>query len=267
MLNKNNMNIKDKAKQFVEVVKIHLQNESITDDFSYYAFLLSLLPIPGVQQVGQTVDRIFASKSLKTRLDKIWSEINSANDRILTIEDEFLKLQEIAGTVKYNKHLEEQVNDVTKTIVSELQEQTEWVVETENWSCQSILNSIVEADFAQIIARNNSMNTIENSEIKAKKTYLHASNNSQNFVDKTKFTINNGGVEMNGIYTQGNIDVEGSRIGFGEGSALIFGGNPNLVSGNCPYCQILLKVDKRKLKRDRQIQCYNCKKTMSFTIN
>lgn len=261
------MNIIDKAKQFVETVKIHLQNEHLTDDFSYYAFILSLLPIPGVQQVGQTVDRIFANQSLKNRLDSIWSEINSANDRISTIEDEFLKLHEIAATIKYNKNLNEQLGDVTQTIVAELQEQTTWIVETEGWSYQSILNSIVEADFAQIIARNNSVNTIENSEIKAKKTHLHASNKSQNFVDKTKFTSPKGGVEMNGISTQGNIIVEGSGIGFGEGSAIIFGGNPNLVSGKCPFCQSMLQVDKRQLAGYSQIQCHNCKHTMTFTIS
>lgn len=261
------MKIIDKAKQFVDVVKIHLQNEHMTDDFSYYAFLLSLLPIPGVQQVSQTIDRIFANKSLKSRLDSIWIEINSANDRICTIEDEFLRLQEIAGTIKYNKNLNEQLSEVTETIVSELNEQTEWIVETENWSYQSILNSIVEADFAQIIAINNSVNTIENSEIKAKKTHLHASNNSQNFVDKTKFSSKGGSVEMNGISTQGNITVEGSGIGFGEGSALIFGGNPNLVSGNCPFCQTMLQIDKRQLSGYSQIQCHNCTRTMSFTIN
>jgi hypothetical protein len=267
MLKIKNMNIKDKAKQFVEVIKIHLQNEHLTDDFSYYSFLLSLLPIPGVQQAGQAVDRIFANKSLKNRLDNIWNEINIANNRISTIEDEFLRFQEIAGTIKYNRNLDDQINEVTQTIISELQEQTEWVLETENWSYQSILNSIVEADFAQIIARNNSVNTIENTEIKAKKTHLHASNNSQNFVDKTKFSSNEGGVEMNGISTQGNVIVEGSGIGFGEGSALIFGGNPNLVSGNCPSCQTMLQVDKRQLNGYSQIQCDNCKRTMPFTVS
>ncbi len=261
------MNIKEKAKKFVDVVKIHLQNEHLTNDISYYAFLLSLLPIPGVQQVGQTVDKIFANKSLKTRLDGIWDEINLVNNRISEIEDEFLRFQEIAGTVKFNINLDDQVGDVTQSIVSELQGQTEWVVETENWSYQSILNSIVETDFAQIIARDNSVNTIENTEIKTKKTHLHASNNSQNFVDKTKFTSNQGGVEMNGISTQGNIIVEGSGIGFGEGSALIFGGNPNLVTGNCQFCQTLLQFDKRKLNGYNQIQCHNCKRTMPFTIN
>ncbi len=267
MLNIYNMNIIEKAKQFLEVVKIHLQNEHLTDEFSYYAFLLSLLPIPGVQQVGQTVDRIFANKSLKNRLDSIWNEINSANDRISSIEDEFLKLKEIAGTIKYNKNLDDKLNEVTQAIVSELQEQTEWVVETENWSYQSILNSIVDADFAQIIAINNSVNTIENSEIKAKKTHLYSSNYSQNFVDKTKFTSNEGSIEMNGISTQGNIFVEGSGIGIGEGSGLFFGGNPNLVNGNCPFCQTMLQVDKRQLNSYSQVQCQNCKRTMPFTIN
>ena len=261
------MNIIEKSKQFIEVVKIHLQNENMTDDFSYYAFILSLLPIPGFQQVGQTVDRIFANKSLKSRLDYIWSEINLTNEKISTIEDELLRLQEIAGTVKYNNNLEDQLNEVTKFIISELHDQTEWVVESENWSYQSILNSIIEADFAQIIARNNSINTVENSEIKAKKTLLHASNNSHNYINKTKFSSNEGNVEMNGISTQGNVNVEGSGIGFGEGGSLFFGGNPNLVSGNCPFCHTLLQIDKKQLSRYSQIQCHKCKNTMPFTIN
>lgn len=261
------MNIIEKSKQFIEVVKIHLQNENMTDDFSYYAFILSLLPIPGFQQVSQTVDRIFANKSLKSRLDYIWSEINLTNEKISTIEDELLRLQEIAGTVKYNNNLDDQLNKVTKFIISELHDQTEWVVESENWSYQSILNSIIEADFAQIIARNNSINTVENSEIKAKKTLLHASNNSHNYINKTKFSSNEGNVEMNGISTQGNINVEGSGIGFGEGGSLFFVGNPNLVSGNCPFCQTLLQIDKKQLSRYSQIQCHKCKNTMPFTIN
>lgn len=261
------MNIIQKAKQFIEVLKIHLQNEHLTDDLSYYAFLLSLLPVPGVQQVGQTVERIFANKSLKNRLDSIWYEINLSNDRISSIEDEYLKLQEIAETIKNNKNLYDKLNEVTQTIVSELQEHTEWVVETENWSYQSILNSIVEADFAQIIARNKSVNTIENSEIKAKKTHLHSSNNSQNFVDKTKFISNESSIEMNGISTQGNIFVKGSGIEFGNESALIFGENPNLVSGNCLFCQTILQFDKRKLRSYSQVRCHNCNHIMPFTIN
>jgi hypothetical protein len=72
---------------------------------------------------------------------------------------------------------------------------------------------------------------------------------------------------MNGISTQGNIIVEGSGIGFGEGGALIFGGNPNLISRNCPFCQAFLQVDKRQLIGYSQIQCHNCKRTMPFKID
>lgn len=269
------MSIIDKAKQYLETVRIHLQNENLTDEVSYYAFLISLLPIPGLQQAGQTIDRVFSNKSLKSKLDRLWEELNSTNEKIETIENEIEKLQEIAGTIKYNNSLNEKFDNITKDILADLKENTDWILETENWSYQTILNSIVETDFAQIIARNHSMNTIENSEIIAKKTHLHASNNSSNNVDNTRFSGNNGIIEMNRISTQGNIFVEGSGIGFGEGGSigfgegggLIFGENPNMVSGNCPFCQTAIQVDIRQLSGYRQIQCHNCKKIMPFKIN
>ncbi len=257
----------DKAKEYFEVIKIHLKNDKLTDDLSYYAFLLSLLPIPGIQQVGQTIDRIFSNKSLKSKLDNIWDEINSVNDKISTIEDGIQKLQVIASTFKFNSSLNDELSDIIHSIASETPVEKEWIVETENWSYQSILNSIVEANIAQIIARDNSVNKIENSEIKANKTHLHASNNSQNYVDKTKFYNDLGSVEMNGIATQGNIIIEGSGIGFREGGTLFFGAIPNLVSVKCPFCQTILEFDKRQLSGKSQIQCHSCKSIMSFTTN
>jgi hypothetical protein len=252
---------------FIEIIKIHLKNEHLTDELSYYAFLVSLIPIPGVQQAGMTIDRIFANNSLKSRLDEIWLEINKTNTKISKIENDVEKFQEIAGTVKYNENLNASFSEITESIITDLEENTEWILETENWSYQSVLNSIIETDFAQIIAKNNSTNTIENTEIKAKKTHLHASNKSKNFIDNTKFSSNKGSVGMNGISTEGNIIVEGSGIGFGSGSSITFGGNPNLINGKCPFCKNPIQVDKRKLIGYSQIECHNCKKTMPFKIN
>ena len=49
--------------------------------------------------------------------------------------------------------------------------------------------------------------------------------------------------------------------------AIIFGGNPYLISGNCPFCKTMLQVDKRQITGFSQIQCHNCKKVMPFDIN
>lgn len=266
------MNVTKKAKEIFQVTKQHFQeNEHLHDDIGYTAFLLSLLPIPFFKEVNQILDRISADKSLKIKFDEIWENILATNSKVSEIEDELEKLQEIGGTVNYNADIKNEVEELVKEIISNLEEdsETEWVMETENWSYQEVLNSIVEADFTGIIAKNNSTNVVENTEIKSKKTHLHASGNSQNFVDKTKFTGDKGSVGMDGITTKGNITVEGSGIGLGSGSAIIFGGNPNLVSGNCPFCNIKIQVDKRKLRGYSKIKCPNtsCGKEVNFTIS
>ncbi|WP_143150560.1 hypothetical protein [Arenibacter nanhaiticus] len=98
---------------------------------------------------------------------------------------------------------------------------------------------------------------------------MHASGNSKNYVNKTTFSSSKRSVGMEGISTQGNIMVEESGIGFGEGSSLFFGGNPNLVSGNCPYCNTKIEVDKRQLAGYTSVKCPNpiCGRILNFTIN
>jgi len=267
------MKIIQKAKEIVETIKIHMQNEHIHDDISYNAFLLSLLPIPGFQQCNQIIDRISSNQAMKIRLDDIWKSINETNEKVSQIEDDIEKVHEIGGTVNFNQTLKEKVEELVNDIIKDLNSgdfiNSEWIMETENWSYQEVLNSIVEADFAGIIAKNNSTNVIEGSEIKAKKTHLHASDKSKNFIDNTKFSSSKGSVGMNGITTQGDITVEGSGIGFGNGGAIIFGGNPNIVSGKCPFCNTDIKIDKRELTGYTSVKCPNpaCGKVMKFTIN
>jgi len=266
------MKITEKARNIIDSIKLHMQNEHMHDDISYVAFLLSLIPIPGFQQCNQIIDRVSNNKALKIRLDDIWNSIRETNEKVSEIENNYERLQEIGGTVNYNQGIKEQVEQLVSEIIEDLKSTSgsEWIMETEDWSYQEVLNSIVEADFAVIIAKDNSTNVIENTEIKAKKTHLHASGKSKNFIDKTKFTSSSGSVGMEGISTEGDITVQGSGIGFGSGGgALIFGGNPNLVSGNCPHCNEKIQVDKRKLSGYSEVKCPNasCGRTIKFTIN
>jgi len=262
------MNIIERTKELIQTVKIHLKNEHLHEDVSYTSFWLSLLPIPGFLQLNQVISRVSSDKALKIRLENIWSEIKATNDTIENIENDVEKLKEIGGTVNFNKKLKEQVENIVSDITENLKSdtETEWVMETENWSYQEVLNSFVETDFAAIIAKNNSTNVIENTEIKSKKTHLHAKDGSKNFIDNTKFSSPSGNVGMDGITTKGNITVQGSSIGLGAGSSLNFGGNPNLVSANCPFCLTKIEVDKRKLIGYSSLKCPNlsCGKTLNF---
>jgi len=165
------MKILEKTKELLDIVKIHLTNEHLHDDVSYTAFILSLLPIPVFQQCNQIIDRISSNKALKIRLDEIWTEINSTNDKVSQINVDIEKLQEIGGTVNYNKNLKVQVEKLVSEIIKDLKSDndSEWIMETENWSYQEVLNSIIETDFVAIIAKDNSVNMVKNTEIKTKK--------------------------------------------------------------------------------------------------
>ncbi len=78
-----------------------------------------------------------------------------------------------------------------------------------------------------------------------------------------------GSVGMDGITTKGDIEVKDSSIGFGAGSSLVFGSNPNIISGNCPFCNKKIEIDKRQLTGHSMIKCPNrmSGREMLFSIN
>ncbi|HBD93213.1 MAG TPA: hypothetical protein DDY71_16725 [Spirochaetia bacterium] len=262
------MEIKDKIKGIFDILKIIWNNKALHNDLSYYSFILSLLPIHGLQQTAQVFDKIFSNKELNLRFEDLWQEINSINSKLKDINDLALKYHEIAGIVKYNENLNNKISlAITDTIQYLKNEKSEWTMLTEDWSYQEVINSIVTVDYAQIISINGSKNIIENTEIKANRTLLHASDKSKNYVNNTTFTGLSGAVGMNNVATEGNIVVEDSGIGFGNGGAIYFGDNPHLVNGKCPFCNTEIQIDKRKLIGYSQIKCFNCKKEMPFTLN
>ena len=261
------MNISEKVSNILETIKPYFKNKGVQTDLSYVSFIVSLLPIPGVQQSAQIADRILSSKVLKKQLDELWKQITETNKRITDISGELGKIKETATTIKHNSSLDKGLNQLIQGIVSDIKNNTEWVLETENWSYQEILNSTVKADFAAIIARNKSSNVVENTEIRAIKTHLHASNKSQNFFDGTKFSGGKGSVGMNGITTKGDIEIKDSGIGLGPGGSLIFGVNPNIVRGVCPFCDTEIQADKRQLASYSMITCPKCSRSLPFSIN
>lgn len=239
------------------------ETHGIKEPMRFLGFCLSMLPIPGIQQVGAALDRHLGDKAFYAQLEELWSEISTANElvsKVATLEE---AIQEIAKTIDASPSL---VNKTNQFIASLSRSQKEFSVLTENQSYQELRSSIIHADISAFVAKDGSTNVIQDSTVNSERTHLLATGNSKNFVDGTTFQGAGGAVSMQGITTQGPISVHGSGIGFCAGGSITFGGNPNLVSGNCPICNELLQMDKRELAKCSQIQCQKCKNVLPFKL-
>ncbi len=231
--------------------------------FRLLGFCLSLLPIPVIQQAGAALDRHLSDKALEAELARVWLQLEVANAAVAKVETLEAAIAEIAQTVQGNKDLLAACQHLSETLAST---GSEFLVDTTGGSYQQIVNSVVHAGRVCISATSTSTNVLENTKILSPSTQLHASGGSRNFVDGTTFMDGAGTVGMQGISTQGDIRVGGNSVGFGPGGALIFGGNPNEVSGVCPKCTGRVTVDKRKLKGFSSVQCPHCSQVLPFTV-
>jgi len=222
-----------------------------------------MLPVPGIQQAGAALDRHLGDKAFEVQLEALWAEISAANElvgKVATLEE---AIQEIAKTIEASPSLQAKSSEFIALLGMN---QKELSVLTENQSYQELHSSVIHADISAFVATGGSTNVIQDSTVNAKRTHLHATDNSRNFVDRSTFQGSGGAVSMQEITTQGPISVQGSGIGFGAGGSISFGGNPNLVSGNCPVCNELLQVDKRELAKYSQVQCHKCKTVLPYKL-
>jgi hypothetical protein len=72
----------EKIKGILEIFKPTWNNEAILADLAYCAFFVSLIPIPGIQQSAQILDRIIANKELSVRFNEVWEEIKLTNSKL-----------------------------------------------------------------------------------------------------------------------------------------------------------------------------------------
>lgn len=239
------------------------EKHGIKEPMRFLGFCLSMLPVPGIQQAGAALDRYLGDKAFDAQLEALWAEISAANElvgKVATLEE---AIQEIAKTIEASPSLQTKSSEF---IASLGRNQKEFSVLTENQSYQELRSSIIHADISAFVATGGSTNVIQDSTVNAERTYLHATDNSKNFIDRSTFQGSGGAVSMQGITTQGPISVQGSGIGFGAGGSISFGGNPNLVSANCPVCNELLQADKRELAKYSQVQCHKCKTVLPYKL-
>jgi hemoglobin-like flavoprotein len=239
------------------------EKHGIQQPLRFLGFCLSLLPVPVIQQAGLALDRHLGDKQFAEEVDALWREIRSANEKVeqvATLEEAIL---EIAETVKSHSELLDKTRRFSESLGAV---DSTFSVLTDEGSYQEIVNSLIRAARVSISSQNRSTNVIENTRVESPHTHLHASGGSKNYVDGSEFTDGAGAVSMHGISTQGNIHVSGSSVGLGANSAIIFGGNPNLVTGNCPSCSKVVQVDKRRLVGFTQIQCPHCQRVFPYSI-
>ncbi|WP_426940331.1 hypothetical protein ACQCPO_15435 [Bacillus mycoides] len=126
------------------------------------------------------------------------------------------------------------LDDKIKCIIEQAQQElsSKFIVETEN---------------------NNGHNRLRNFEINLRRTYLRFINNLSNYLQGTEVKDSIDTVGLNGFKQQGNIQVTGNSVGFGEERTLIFG-KPNEVKGNYPICNNTVSVYKAELQQYSQIQ-------------
>lgn len=235
----------------------------IKQPMRFLGFCLSLLPLPVIQQVGQTLDRHLSDKDTDQRLAAIWQQITALNDTARTVATLEEAILEVAKTVETHKCLQDEAQAFLRNLGTH---QKEFITISENGSFQEIVHALILAESAYFISHSGSTNSIENSTVQAQQTILHATGGSKNYVNNTTFQGFGGAVSMNDISTQGSITVQGSSVGFGPNSAIIFGGNPNLLSGECSACATPIQVDRRQLTGYSKIQCPKCKTALMFSL-
>ncbi|MBM9615265.1 hypothetical protein JWJ90_13355 [Desulfobulbus rhabdoformis] len=239
------------------------EKHGIKEPMRFLGFCLSMLPVPVIQQAGAALDRHLGNKEFERQLAELWAEIATVNELVSKVDTLEEAIQEIAKAIENSPDLEAKTSEFISKIS---QNQKEFSVLTENQSYQEIRNSIIHADISAFVARGGSTNVIHGSTVNSEKIHLHATDSSRNFVDGSTFQGSGGAVSMNGISTQGPISAQGSGIGFGAGGSISFGGNPNILSGNCPACNELLQVDKRELAKYSQVQCHKCKSVFPYKL-
>lgn len=239
------------------------ERHGIKEPIRFLGFCLSLLPVPVIQQAGQVLDRHLSDQDFEKRLSKIWAQIkglNKAVARVATLEE---SIAEIAKTIRDNPSAEADVRDFIRSLGIH---QKEFVAISEEKSYHEFLNSVILAESAYFLTRSGSTTAIEDSNITTERTTLHSTGGSRNYVNNTTFQGLGGAVSMHDMSTQGSIRVEGSSVSFGPGGALIFGGNPYLVSGSCPFCNQCVQVDRRRLVGYGSIQCPSCHRIVPFKL-
>ena len=252
--------MRDQIEGILEQLKGLPDNPAVLEDADLLTFVISLLPLPGVQQAGQIANRIVVNRSLNTKLTALKDEIHKTNEKIANLEDGIQRVGAFALTAESVAAIETMVRDMVNAVVEELGESTsEFSMETSDWSMQVLIKQIVEADLVSISAIRGSQNILSDTKVRAKKTRLRAHDHSTNILDGTEIGDDSGSVGFRGIGQTGDVSVGPNSIGFhGTGGSLNFGAKPDTVSADCPACTKQIIVERHSLVGKTHVKCPHC---------
>jgi len=259
--------IKQRTLSIYEYLKELRDNDTVLQYADWFAFIVSLFPVPGLQQAGAIASKIADDRSISVRFSEIRTQIEDTNKRVTEIEDDIERLGAIANTVASVTDLQSQIEQFIKEVMSELErDDSEFVMDTSNWSIQAIINQMIDVDWVAISAKHHSQNILKQTKIQAKRTHLVADDHSINIIDGTDFSDGPGTVKMQGMGQTGHVSVTGNAVAFHGEGALIFGARPETVVGNCPSCNHRIEIEKHKLAGYSSITCPNCGFVSRFEI-
>lgn len=255
------MSDRTSIQEATKVAKEMWGKHGIPNPLKFGAFCMSLLPIPVIGQVGQAIDRHYSDVETKRQMESLWESISVLNEKLnqnIPLEE---SIQIIANVLNEHPAERDKANALLNKFGSDI---SEFKSISENGSLIHLSKSIIEADLSLFSATDGSRTNIQASEVKSHRTTVRATNNSQVWVDSTTFGTQSGSIGMQGIGITGNISMEGSSIGFGPGGSISFGGNPNIVTGECSACKNQFQLDKRALVGYAYVQCPRCKMNLKI---
>lgn len=267
------MNIVDSILLATNNVKNAMErNETAKKSSRLVAFILSLLPIPVIQQSGTMLDRYFSNKDMGEQFDKIWRELSLLNPMVNEIADMGVALQEIAKTLKDHASFNLEIEHLKELLVSASDEKFQ--IQTYDYSTQEFIDSIVTTKTAEITSENYSHNVISGATFNAQNTTLKASGNSSNRVANSNFNGSRGSVTVNeeaqangtvsfqeasiGFASESNLDFGQVQMGMSGGSFCISVRQPTPVRLLCPACNHKFKMSLYEASVRSFLACPNC---------
>ncbi|MCP4552156.1 MAG: hypothetical protein GY834_09000 [Bacteroidetes bacterium] len=262
-------NISDKFDQIKGLLIQNKDDEFIAKNINKISFLISLLPIPGLQQASMIAKEISGDVVLKNQFNQLKESINLNEGKIDKNTDsiEYLKLEveSLKQVESFRSKVEILLNKLSK-------EQTEYLVKTTDWSAQEIINTIIEYDTVTFLSDNNSYNKLFGVKVTSKKTILEATNRSTNVIKDAEFKGEKGRVGMENIDQKGLTEISESSVSFAKNSNVGMGGfemgvddKGNFVMGTrkqlsatCPNCQNEMQIGYVKPPLGSLLTCTNC---------
>lgn len=238
---------------------------------STLAYIVSLLPVPIISQLGSITTRTLDQQALDKELSSLEEKILSYSKNFASINNVQEMSLEIDAMAKSHKDLKSDIINLTNLLEERLKTVSSDIdIRSKDYSYQNLIECSLDADLVTLHSHNNSSVSLRDTTVVSPVTKLHASQNSVNTFHGTTFTgnSNKSSVGMRGISQLGNVavttDDNGPGITMYDGGSIIF---ESPLTGNCSVCKGAFEVPRLQLRGRTHIQCPHCKTQLAIPQN